>query len=219
MYHVIAAPPSGAPYPDLFVRPADFEGQMRWLAQHGYHAVTLLQLYDYWHKGYALPHRPIVLSFDDGYLSDYTRALPVLRSHHWVGVLNLEVHNLQPDDLSPWRVRALVDAGWELDAHTITHPDLTTVDAARLWREVNGSRVLIRRRFRVPVYFFCYPAGRYNAQVLAAVRQAGYRGATTTNEGLAQPSELYTLGRIRVNGSDGVSGFASKLRRLSPSPY
>src|SRR5207245_9257565 len=68
MYHVIAVPPSTAPFPELFVRPRDFAGQARWLARHGYHAVTLRPVYDYWRSGYALPRRPVVLSFDDGYL-------------------------------------------------------------------------------------------------------------------------------------------------------
>src|SRR5919198_1664843 len=88
MYHVIAAPPAGTAYPELFVRPADFAGQMRWLSRHGYHAVTLRSVYDYWVQGTPLPSRPIVVSFDDGYLSDHTQALPVLRALHWPGVLN-----------------------------------------------------------------------------------------------------------------------------------
>jgi hypothetical protein len=66
----------------------------------------------------------------------------------------------------------------------------------------------------VPVDFFCYPAGRYDAAVIAAVRRAGYVGATTTRYGLAKPGELYTLKRIRIDGSDGLAGFAAKLTAL-----
>ena len=216
MYHVIAAPPAGVPFPDLFVRPADFGAQMKWLAQHGYEAVTLRRVYDYWQTGASLPPRPIVISFDDGYLSQHTKALPVLRKLHWPGVLNLKVNAVQKYNLPFWRVRALIKAGWEIDAHTITHPDLTTVDDRRLWQEVQGSRVALRRMFHVPVDFFCYPSGRYNAHVIAAVRRAGYLAATTTNYGLAEPAKPYELSRVRINGSDGVKGFASKLEALVP---
>ena len=73
--------------------------------------------------------------------------------------------------------------------------------------------------FHVPVDFFCYPSGRYDRRVIGAVRRAGYLAATTTDDSLARPGHLYTLGRIRINGSDGVSGFASKLTALSQSPY
>ena len=219
MYHVIAAPPPGAEFPALFVPPVDFAGQMRWLARHGYHAVTLHDVYEHWVAGSPLPRRPIVLSFDDGYLSDATEALPVLRRLHWPAVLNLEVNNVQRNDLSFWRVLELKAAGWEIDAHTITHPDLTTLDDARLWREVAGSRAELRRLFHVPADFFCYPHGRYDARVVDAVRRAGYFGATTENPGLAQPADLYTLSRIRVDGSESVAGFAHRMEGLSRSPY
>jgi peptidoglycan/xylan/chitin deacetylase (PgdA/CDA1 family) len=216
MYHVIAAPPAGVAFPDLFVRPSDFARQMDWLQQQKYHAVTLRQVYDFWLTGSPLPRHPVVISFDDGYLSQATKAMPVLRKLHWRGVLNLKVNDVQKYNLPLWRVRALVAAGWEIDAHTITHPDLTTVDDARLWREVSGSRVALRRLLHVPVDFFCYPSGRYNAHVIDAVRRAGYHGATTTNYGLARPAKPYELSRVRINGSDGVVGFEHKLEGLAP---
>jgi peptidoglycan/xylan/chitin deacetylase (PgdA/CDA1 family) len=212
MYHVVSAPPTTAHYPDLYVRPGDFAAQMAWLAKRGYHAVTLRRAYDSWTKGTTLPPHPIVISFDDGYLSQYTHAFPVLEAHRWPGDLNLEVNFLQPaGGLRPWRIRKLIAAGWEIDAHTLTHPDLTTLDDARLWKEVDGSRVALRRTFHIPVDFFCYPAGRYNARVIAAVKLAGFLGATTTNYGIARPPDFYTLARIRINGSDGVRGFVTKL--------
>jgi len=215
MYHVVATPPASAPYPDLYVRPATFGAQMRWLAGHGFHAVTLGRVYAYWRDGRRLPSHPIVLSFDDGYRATYFNASPVLHSLHWPGVLNLEIRNEQvPWGIAPDRVRRLLRAGWELDSHTITHPDLTTLDATRLRTEVARSRELLRRQFHVPVDFFCYPSGRYDTAVVAAVQAAGYLGATSTRYGLARPGELWTLARVRVNGSDGVSGLAWKLRSL-----
>ena len=217
MYHVLSPAPAKAPYPELYVPPADFNAQVAWLAAHGYQAVTLQRVFDAWRGAATLPARPVVLSFDDGYLSDVKTALPVLKARQWPGVLNLEFRNLQPVwGIRPPGVRKLLAAGWELDAHTLTHPDLTTVDGARLRDEVAGSREAIRKRFHVPVNFFCYPAGRYNDAVIAAVQQAGYLGATTTRYGLARPSELYTLARVRVNGTDGARGLAAKLEALAP---
>jgi peptidoglycan/xylan/chitin deacetylase (PgdA/CDA1 family) len=216
MYHVTSAPPANAPYPELYVKPADFRAQVAWAAAHGYHAVTLQRVFDSWRGAATLPSRPVVFSFDDGYLSQLRVAMPALKARHWPGVLNLEVRNLQPVwGIRPPGVRKLIAAGWEIDAHTLTHPDLTQVDAARLKEEVAGSRAAIRARFHVPVNFFCYPAGRYDATVVAAVQAAGYLGATTTNYGLAKPGDLYTLSRVRIDGSDGVNGFASKLEAFA----
>jgi peptidoglycan/xylan/chitin deacetylase (PgdA/CDA1 family) len=212
MYHVLAPPLPDAPYPDLYVKPADFRAQVGWLAAHGYHAVTLRQVYDYWRGRHGLPRKPVVLTFDDGYHSDFTVALPTLRARRWPGVLNLEVRNLQPVwGTRPGMVRRLIAAGWEIDAHTMTHPDLTTVDPAQLRYQVAGSRAAIQRTFHVPVDFFCYPSGRYDDAVVAAVRDAGFLAATTTNEGFATRDSLFTLDRVRVNGSDGVAGLAAKL--------
>jgi len=88
MYHVIQAPTASTPLPGLYVAPSVFAAQMRWLAHHHFHAVTLQEAYDYWH-GAPLPARPIVISFDDGFRDHYTKALPILNHHRWPGTLNL----------------------------------------------------------------------------------------------------------------------------------
>lgn len=219
MYHVIGDPrPGTAPYPSLFVRPTDFADQMRWLARHGYHAVTLRAVWNHWQRGTPLPRKPIVVSFDDGYRSWAHAAFPAMRELNWPGVINLAVKNLRVSGgISAKQVRRLIAAGWELDAHTITHPDLTSLGDRELRREVAGSRRKLRRLFQVPVDFFCYPSGRYDARVIAAVRAAGYLGATTTVEGLATPGKPYELRRVRVSRDDGIAGFAAKLDALSGS--
>jgi peptidoglycan/xylan/chitin deacetylase (PgdA/CDA1 family) len=212
MYHVVADPARGAAWPHLYVPPAEFEAQLDWLERNGYTAVTLSDLWRNWHEGGRLPARPVVLTFDDGYRSVAAHALPRLAARGWRAVLNLKVGNLrEPWGLSERRVRAMLAAGWELAAHTLTHPDLRTLDDVALEREVAGSRVELRRRFGVPVDFFCYPAGRYDDRVVAAVRRAGYLGATTTEDGLATPADPFRLRRIRVSRGDGVRGLASAL--------
>ena len=212
MYHVIADPPADAPYPDLYVSERDFAGQMRWLARRGYHAVTQRQVWNHWHRGSALPPKPVVISFDDGYRSVAEAAWPHLQRRSWPGVLNLTVKNLHVSGgLSQYKVRRLLADGWELASHTLTHPDLPSLGASALTHEVSRSRAVLRARFGVPVDFFCYPAGRYDARVIRAVRRAGYLGATTTLEGLARPDAPYELRRVRVSRGDGVDGLAEKL--------
>lgn len=216
MYHVISAPPAGVANAELWVDRHVFAEQMQALRQAGYEAVTLRQAYDGWRRGAPLPKRPVVISFDDGYLSHYTHAKPVLRRLGWPGVLNLELKALGPGGLTVKQVRALLAAGWELDSHTLTHPDLTTLDDAALRHELVESRRSLRRRFGVPVDFLAYPAGRFDARVAAAVRAAGYRGATTTVEGVARRSDdPFTLPRVRVNGSDTAASLLARLPHRS----
>src|SRR6266581_899573 len=125
---------------------------------------------------------------------------------------NRAVRNLLDGKLTTPQIKLMIRQGWEIDAHTINHVDLTTLSSSDLRHEVAGSRTWIRRRFHVPAAFFCYPSGRYDARVVAAVRAAGFFGATIEGFRPASPRDgLLTLPRIRVDGSDGVSGLAAKL--------
>jgi peptidoglycan/xylan/chitin deacetylase (PgdA/CDA1 family) len=214
MYHVIGTPPASAPYPELFVSRQLFAAQVAALARAGYHAVTLERMWRAWHGRATLPPRPVVLSFDDGYRGDFGAAMPILRRHGWAGVLNLLVANLHRHDwgLKAWMVRRMIANGWEVDSHTLTHPDLVTVSRARLWREVHGSRVVLHRLFHVPARFFCYPSGAFDAAVIAAVRRAGYLGATTEIAGLAERSQPYTLRRVRVDAGEAPAALLQLVK-------
>lgn len=203
MYHVIAAPLAHAPYPGLYVPPAEFDAQMHALAASGFHAVTLDEVEAAWNGTATLPPKPIVLTFDNGYRSQLTRALPVLRAMHWVGDENLQLTGLPPAQggLSTRDVRALVAAGWELDTQGYDHADLRGLDGSQLDFQVAATRRTLQRRFDVPVRWFCYPSGDYDRGVVAAVRAAGYVGATTVVPGWARPGEnRYELPRLRVLG-------------------
>jgi peptidoglycan/xylan/chitin deacetylase (PgdA/CDA1 family) len=200
MYHVIDEPPPGTAYPALWVGPEEFTAQVQGLKAAGYHGVTLQQIWNAWRHEGKLPRNPVVLSFDDGYGGQVHNALPTLSGVGWPGVLNLELANLK-DTGGTKAIRRLIRAGWEIDSHTLTHPDLTTVDDGRLAHELVGSRVRLRRYFGASVSrFFCYPSGHYDARVIAAVKAAGYLAATTTQPGWARPTaDPFALSRIRVD--------------------
>ena len=213
MYHVITAPPAGTAYPELWTPRERFNATVALLARSGYRGVTIEQVRRAWAGGPGLPPRPIVLTFDDGYLSQYAHAKPTLRAAGWPGVLYLEGKNLGPGGLTTHQVKSMIAAGWEVGAHTLTHPDLTTVDDATLAREVAGSRALLQRRLGVAVNAFCYPAGRNDARVRAAVRAAGFRTATTVEPGIARPGDdPFALPRIRVNGTDSPQTVLDHIR-------
>jgi Predicted xylanase/chitin deacetylase len=206
---VLGTPIPNAPYPELFVRRADFSRQMDWLDEHGYQAITLEEVEKAWYHDGTLPAKPVVLSFDDGYRPQFTFALPELRKHGWPGVLNLKAEG---SDLYTSNVETMIHAGWELAAHTIHHLDLTTLDAAQLKEEVAGSRAILRREYGVPVDDFCYPAGRFDETAIAAVKAAGYVGATTEIPGYATRERPYELARFEILGSSGVLGMTEDLR-------
>jgi peptidoglycan/xylan/chitin deacetylase (PgdA/CDA1 family) len=222
MYHVIAAPPAGAPFPGLYVSPAEFAAQMQALKNAGWHAVTLDQVASYWKSGASLgAGRPIVLTFDNGYQSQYTQALPVLQRLGWVADENIQLTGLPPSQggLGQQEIRGLIAAGWELDTQGISHADLITLDAAQLHEQVATARSTLQQRYRVPVNWFCYPSGHYDPTVVSAVQAAGYEGSTTVVPGWAHPSDdRYRLHRLRVLGGTSAQALLALVAAVREDP-
>jgi peptidoglycan/xylan/chitin deacetylase (PgdA/CDA1 family) len=218
MYHVINPPPAGAKFPGLYVPPEEFAAQMQALAGAGFHAVTMDQMLANWTRGTPLPKgKPIVVSFDNGYQSQLTQALPVLRRLGWVGVENIQLTGLPPSQggLSRAQIAQLVSEGWELDTQGISHADLIALGAGALHEQVALAREEVQRRYRVPVNWFCYPSGHYNAAVIAAVKAAGYVGSTTVIPGWATHGEdPYRLPRLRVLGGTSPQSLLAELAAI-----
>lgn len=200
LYHHLADPPRGERNPSLWTTPRRFLQHLDALRRAGFHAVTLQRAWDAWHGGAALPSKPVVISFDDGYAEQDAIARPALRARGWPGVMNLQLNRVGiRGGLSRAAIRRMRAAGWEVDDHSTTHPDLTKVSAARLKAEVAGSRATFRRALGIDPAFFCYPYGAVDARVRAAVRAAGFRAATTIRPGRATArTDPYMLPRIVV---------------------
>jgi peptidoglycan/xylan/chitin deacetylase (PgdA/CDA1 family) len=215
-YHVInQAPSQSAISSSLYVPPSEFLAQMQMLKAGGWHAVTLDQLKAHWSRGSALgPGRPFVITFDDGYASHYTNALPTLKRLGWVGVENLQLNGLPPSDggLTDPQIRGLIAAGWELDSEGVGQSDLTTLDALTLSEQLTTARQTLRSRYNVPVNWLCYPGGHYNGTVIAAARAAGFLGAPTTFAGWVRPATAaFRMPRISVVAGTSPSQLLSQI--------
>ena len=201
-FHVISPAPPGAPFPLLYVPVPLFQADMLALKNAGYVGVTLDQVWDNWHHGTPLPKgKPIVLTFDNGYYSQYLGAYPVLHALGWVADENIQLTGLPPDQggLSRRQTRLLIKGGWELDTQGQSHADLVQQSPSELIYQIDDARRALQQRYHVPVNWFCYPSGQYDPQVVAAVQAAGFRGSTTVVSGWANPDEdPFTLPRLRV---------------------
>jgi peptidoglycan/xylan/chitin deacetylase (PgdA/CDA1 family) len=209
---------------NLSVTPPDFQAQMDWLKAGGYHAITLNDLRAYFEKQAPLPSRPVVLTFDDGYIDFFTTAFPVLMDHGFKAVSYVVPGFLNgPRYMSTDQVRAIDSAGIEIGAHTLHHVDLTKASAASLALELQGSRSALEQMVAHPVLDFCYPSGMYNATVIAATERAGFESATTEVPGTAHAwADRFTWTRVRVNGGERLDQFVASLGQsettVTPSP-
>jgi peptidoglycan/xylan/chitin deacetylase (PgdA/CDA1 family) len=207
------------------VTPERFRRQLGLLESLGWTSVSLdeVEAFAAGRDGGSLPKRPYVLTFDDGYRELLEHALPALESVRakatiyavpghdrdrwidWDGLPSLEL--LRPDEL-----RDLAARGVEIGSHTLTHPNLTTVDDAALDREVGGARAALRETTGREVAHFCYPFGEHDERTRAAVRRAGYRTAVTTERGRARPgADAHALPRLTVGKNMGIFRFARRV--------
>ena len=215
-YNVINTQPSGSTLSaSLYVPVSEFTAQMQALKAAGWHAITLDQLARYWNGKSKLPvSKPIVITFDGGYASQYNNALPVLKSLGWVGVLDVPPTLLPSGEggLLASQVKALSTAGWEIDALSPTQPDLTTTDPATAQQQLTSERQDLSSSYGVPINWLAYSLGKYNPTVSGAAKAAGFAGALTGAAGWADPTrDRYTLARVVVAGGTSPQQLTSQI--------
>jgi peptidoglycan/xylan/chitin deacetylase (PgdA/CDA1 family) len=217
MYHHIAVPPPDADdvRRDLSVTPQDFEEQLRYLKKAGYHPITLRDLIYYLTIGQRLPRKPIILTFDDGYLDNYIHAYPLLRKYGFVGTFFLVTAPIDEghEEYLSWdQVKEMSVDGMEFEPHTYTHPDLRGQPVDYVVWQIMASKEAIEERTGKTARFFAYPSGKYDQQVVDVLRSAYFWGAVTMNQGDWQLSEEpFELKRIRTRGDDTLEDFIIKL--------
>jgi peptidoglycan/xylan/chitin deacetylase (PgdA/CDA1 family) len=199
----------------LTVAPAVFAEQLAWLDRHGYQTITQRQLLEALSCRGALPSRPVMLTFDDGYADVFLRAsteIARLGMHATAYVITGRISAGDPSFLTWPLLRALEQRGIEIGSHSVSHRDLTTLSDRELRVELLAARRGLERRLGHPVAWLAYPFGAYDARVVAFAREAGYRLAVTTDPGAAQSGKHpFELRRLRVLDSTGVAGLAAML--------
>jgi len=185
----------------LSVLPENFEKQMAYLNENGYHTITPDQLMAYLKFGAPLPDKPVMITFDDGYLCNYTNAFFIMKKYGFTGTVFLVTGKISQDHrFMNWdQVREMQREGFVFGSHTVNHASLAKVDPAQIETELAESRDEIERQLGRKPRYFAYPTGAYNLQIEQAVRQAGYRAAFTVRYGQAGPdSDPYAVERIPI---------------------
>lgn len=217
MYHRVAprSTTTNAVSRDLTVTPRAFRRQMAWLDRNGYNPITQAQLFRALYFGAELPKRPVVITFDDGYVDAVKTVLPVLAKRKWPATFYVITSRMGKPTFLNWKqLRRLERAGMEIGSHTVSHRELPRLSASERRAELRDSKRLLERRLRHPVYWFCYPIGRFDDASVKAVREAGYLIAVTTQPGKtirsARPLETP---RVRIHGPGSVGQLRAALRR------
>jgi len=217
MYHYVSElPPNSDTYRrDLTLSPEKFEAQLQYLADEGYHTITLTDIYLHLKQGYPLPEKPVVLTFDDGYRDAYEVVFPLLLDYGFTGtffVLATPTHFESPDYVTWAQMKEMADAGMEIQSHGRDHVDLRGRSYDYLVYQTVGIQEAIHYHTDRLPRFFCYPAGQYDANVIAVLESSGYWGAVTTEWGRTHTQEnFFEMPRLRIRGSDTLESFVDKL--------
>ena len=161
-----------------------FEAQLCRLAARGYTAVPLTSFLP--NSTAPQPPKPIVLTFDDGWASDWHIAVPILQRLGWCAELFVTVEWLGRPGFMSWEeVRAAAAAGMGIQSHSLSHPDLDRISPAQLRAELAGSKGILEQRLGQAVEFFALPKGTGRmSNVIRLAQAAGYSGLCTSQIGL-----------------------------------
>ena len=230
MYHMIRDAIPGKKFNSLRVSPKDFEAQIRYLYEKGWHSYTMSEAMV---NKESLPVKSVVITFDDGYQDNLINALPILKKYGFKATIYLvnERHNRDwsgyrkaknegaglkdEPKLSDDEVRELLDSGLiEIGAHTLTHANLKNLDAEESQREICTSKEQIEAQFQIVCQSFAYPFGLYGSKDEKIVVDCGYTNAVTTELGIVDLCECdpFKIPRVTVSGKDNFFAFWLKLR-------
>ncbi len=181
-------------------------------------------------RGGRIPHselssgeakKMVVITFDDGFEDNFLFAYPILQQYGFTGCFFVPSAFIErgqgaanPSDRPmTWaQLRELLQAGYEIGAHSITHRKLTLVADEDMHREVRESKATLERALERPVRWFCYPAGDYNDAVKRAVIASGYEGACTVESGAnLTGADPFALTRTEISAVDSLWDFQKKL--------
>lgn len=208
-YHSIKTIPNN----ELGMPPEEFEKQISYLAEHGYHSISSLQLYNYYYNNGSLPSHPIMITFDDGYMDNYTTAFPILKKYGFTATVFLIVKKVGDPNCLTWKeVKELDQEGWDIQSHTLTHPDLTKISSHLLEQELVESKAILEKELSKPIQFFAYPSGKHNDAVVQGVKNTGYLMAFSTLKGWTdEKMNPFLVHRVYCYASMGLKEFSRRV--------
>jgi peptidoglycan/xylan/chitin deacetylase (PgdA/CDA1 family) len=186
---------------DYIVPIAEFKSQMKMLADSGYQTILPDQLYNYLVYGTKLPKKPIMLTFDDTKLDQYTNALPELKKYGFKGVFFIMTVSLgKPNYMSKAQVKELSDAGHVIGSHTYDHQNVKKYQGEDWVTQIEKPTKTLKEITGKDVKYFAYPFGLWNKEAIPELKKRGFTSAFILAEKRDENDPLYTIRRIIASG-------------------
>lgn len=189
--------------------PAVFRSQMKLAAES---SLPSLSVNDW--SASSSPSRALVITFDDGHVSNHDLALPILVEHKLKATFFITAGLIGKGDTMNWaQIRAMHQAGMEIGSHTLTHRPPSTLDDTELRYELVESRRILEDGLGAAVTSISSPTGFFNARMSDIAREVGYRALCIGRIGVAREhGDAFSLNRVAVKRAMGETQFRALLR-------
>ena len=185
----------------LTVTPERLREDFRFLQQEGYCTISLEQFQNFLDdRNIDMPDKPILITFDDGYLDNFQNAYPILKSHGMVATFFIITGMLWTDDrLNPEKIIEMAQGGMSFGSHTVSHRKLGKLTWDEIKDELINSKATLESVLGRTVNAIAYPQGSYNRNVIMIADNAGYKTGFTVEEGIClKDSPDFELRRIPI---------------------
>lgn len=210
MYHYVDYSPTN----EMCVPKEKFAEQMKFLKEDGYTTLSMDEVYDYFSNNAPIPEKPIVITFDDGYVDNYTNAYPILKQLGFKATIFDITSTIDTNNkfINSNQIKELDKNGIRIEAHTVTHPRLSKLSYDEQYKELRDSKKKLEGILGREVKYLAYPYGEYNDDTIKALEQLGYKVAVTTFYGRARKSDgFYNLSRHAVSSKYEIEHFKELL--------
>jgi peptidoglycan/xylan/chitin deacetylase (PgdA/CDA1 family) len=200
-----------------------FAEQMNYLAQQQYVVLSLESLAESLcaHHSPLTTHysqnRAVVITFDDGHVSNYTRALPVLRARGWTATFFVVTNRIGQGDCLDWsQMREMQRSGMTIGSHTVSHPFLSQLKPQEVRWELEQSKKTLEDGLSQPITTFAIPYGYEPAGLAQMAADCGYRAVCNSRLGLVnERANALSLPRVTIRRGCSLETFA-RLAQGSP---
>ncbi len=188
------------------VTPERFAADLQTLQHYGYCAISLEQMQSFLDdRNVEMPDKPILITFDDGYMDNFENAYPLLKEHGMVATFFIITDKLWTKDrLIPEKIAEMVEGGMSFGSHTVSHRRLGELTWEEIREELIMSKAVLESVVGKTVNAIAYPQGSYNENVVTLAQNLGYTTGFTVREGIClRESPDFELRRIPVFKYDG----------------
>lgn len=217
MYHAIIPQDQMNAASGLYsaVREDDLKEQMDYLLEMGYGTVEVSgqEFINNDKENVRYPNK-VIITFDDGHLSNYTVAFPILKNLGFCAYFFIIVSKIGKNNYMTWQqIRELKDAGMFIGSHSMTHRIITELNDEEIDYELYESKKILEDNLGCAVHCFSVPKGLYNEKIIQKAKSVGFKAVFTSNQ---KDNNGFKFGRIRVRRNWDLEYFKKVIKSGLP---